>query len=493
MLYFCQPKRSIPTLFLLAAIALFSRPAHSLAQFATDARWAPLHTNLLVLINSKRVFESEVAKKERAADASRAAFDAGLSIVSPNVDRLMIASNVDFEAMQTLWTSAVGSRESKKFDLTEIANKVGKPLDTIAGRSLVLMPSDAMLVELGPSTIGVMKPGNRQAVANWLKSGVSGGSNHLPSYLKDAVSFADANADVIIALDLEDALPPAEIRQRLSNFSSVPAADLDSVTETVKGIRGITLGITFRQSVTGSIKIDFLGSPQTLEKIGKPLLIDVLQKRGMMIDDIESWTVKTTASQLLLTGPLSLSGVRAIASMVSQPLLPEITADSEASNANTTYARSMTYFKSLESYVGELSKKRASVAGLKAYATWFENYAQKIDSFSILNVDPELVALGEGVSDSLRQMGEVARTSGLDAKSQKSEVQTEMINYGYDGYSSYGYGNRYANQYRQSKRKMIDTKSKVDAEEQARQILKSITEEMNAARKSMSLKYGVDF
>lgn len=479
----------------MATVGLFARPTQSVAQFATDARWAPPQTNMLVLINSKRVFGSEIAKKERAADASRAAFDAGVSIVTPDVDRLMIASNVDFEVMHTLWTAAVYSREQKKFDLIEIANKVGSSVDTIGRRDMVHLPSDAMLVDLAPATIGVMKPGNRQAVANWLKGDLSGGSSRLPSYLKEAVSFADANADIIIAIDLEDVLPPAEIRNRLSKFSAVPAADLDSVAEILKGIKGITLGVTFRQSIIGSIKVDFQAGAQGLDKIGKDLLIEILQKRGMMIDDLDNWAAKTTSEQLLLTGPLSTSGVRAIGSMVSQPLLPEITAGVEEASANAAYARSLTYFRSLESYVNEVSTKNAKLKSLMAYSKWFENYAHKIDSFSILDVDPDLVTLGSGISNSLREMAEITRTAMLDAKAARSQLE----NYGRDGYSSdsygygYGYDNGYAGRYRVRSREIINTQAETGAEEKARVILKSINEELSSARKSMSLKYGVDF
>jgi hypothetical protein len=491
MLNFWKRRFVVTTFFLVAASGLFSPPAQSMAQFATDARWAPPQTNMLVLINSKRLFGSEIAKKERAADASRAAFDAGVSVVTPDVDRLMIASNVDFEVMHTLWTAAVYSREQKKFDLIEIANKVGSSVDTIGRRDMVLLPSDAMLVDLAPATAGVMKPGNRQAVANWLKGDLSSGSSRLPSYLKEAVSFADANADIIIALDLEDALPPAEIRNRLSKFSTVPVADLDSVATILNGIKGITLGVTFRQSITGSIKIDFQSGAQGLDKIGKDLLIEILQKRGMMIDDLDNWAAKTTAEQLLLTGPLSISGVRAIGSMVSQPLLPEITAGAEETSANAAYARSLTYFRSLESYVNEVSTKNSKLKSLMAYSKWFENYAHKIDSFSVLDVDPDLVTLGSGISNSLREMAEITRTAMLEAKAARSQLE----NYGRDGYSydGYGYDNGYAGRYRVRSREIINTQAETGAEEQARVILKSISEELSSARKSMSLKYGVDF
>jgi hypothetical protein len=489
-----KPGFSLQTLLFLAVIALSTRPVQTLAQFESDARWAPPQTNFLVLINSERIFDSELARKEKAADASRAAFETGTSIVTPNVDRIMIASRIDLEVAHTLWTSAVYSRAKKPFDLNEIANRVGAAVDPIAGRDTVHLPNDAMLVALAPMTAGAMKPGSRQAVAGWLKASSASGSNQLPGYLKNALSTADKDVDITMAMDLEDALSPAEIRRRVATMSSVKQDEVESVSAALETIKGITLRVTIRKAISGSITIDFQSGASVLEKTGKPLLLEILQNRGMMIDDIEGWTLKATATQLTLTGDLSLAGLRAISSLVSQPMMPEITADSTDDSA-APHARSKTYFNSLETYVSELSAKRPSTFGMKSYAVLFENYARKIDEFSILGVDPELVALGDSVSNRLREMSHAAQQGFLNSKKRRSEVQNEA-HYGgyyggyYDGYNNGGY-NRYYN--RTSRKKMIETEERKTAEEQIRASLLEVKTEMNTVRQNMSLKYSVDF
>jgi hypothetical protein len=484
-----KPGFSVWTLLFLGVVGLSTQPVQTLAQFESDARWAPPQTNLLVLINSARIFDSELAKKEKAADASRAAFETGISIVSPDVDRILIASRVDLEVVHTLWTSAIYSRAKKAFDLNEIANRVGAAVDPIAGRNTVLLPNDAMLVALAPMTAGVMKPGNRQDVAGWLKAAAASGSNQLPSYLKSVLSTADENVDITMAMDLEDAVSPAEIRKRIATMSSVNKDEVESISGVLESIKGITLEITIRKTIAGLIKVDFQSGASGLEKTGKPLLIEILQNRGMMIDDIEGWTVKSTPTQLMLTGELSLAGLRAISSLVSQPMMPEITADS-ADGSATPYARSLTYFKSLETYVNELSTKKPSSLGLKPYAVWFENYAKKIDGFSVLNVDPELVTVGDSVSSSLHQMAQITQQAYLNTKERKSQIQTEAHYGGYYGGYNGGY-NRYYN--RTSRKNLIETQERKSAEEQVRSLFQTLTTEINTVRRSMTLKYGVDF
>jgi hypothetical protein len=490
-----KPRIPLLTVLLTGLLGMVTSPAIVTAQFSADARWAPAQTNVLTMINSERIFKSKLALKERAAEASKAAFDSGVSIVTPDADRILIATQLDLEVMHTISTAAVYSRARSKFDLNAMANKIGSSVDSIAGRGTVLLPNDAMVVELGPDTVGVMKPGNRQAVSNWLRAATGSGSNQLTRYLVEAVSFADRNADIIIAMDLQDAVSPTVIKDRLGDMNSVEKNQVDAIAEILSGIKGITLGVTVRDSITGSIKVDFPSSAKGLDKVGKPLLLEILGNRGLMIDDLSTWSVKSTDQQLLFSGPLSIAGLRAITSLVSQPLLPEFIAE-ESGVEDAAYARSKTYCKSLETYVTELTTKKPNSRGLKAYATWFETYAAKINGFSILNVDPELVAVGNSVADSLREMAKLARQANVQIKQGKAEIRTEGN--GYNGYNGYGNNNGYgrygySQPSRSSRLKQAETASRGNAEDVGREILESIQKDVTGIRQKMSTKYGVNF
>jgi hypothetical protein len=64
---------------------------------------------------------------------------------------------------------------------TCLASKVGSSVDRVARRNRVLFPSEAILIDFAPATIGVMKPGNRQA---------AGCVRFLPNHV--SVNFSDA-------------------------------------------------------------------------------------------------------------------------------------------------------------------------------------------------------------------------------------------------------------------------------------------------------------
>ena len=54
------------------------------------------------------------------------------------------------------------------------------------------------------------------------------------------------------------------------------------------------------------------------------MLIHALKKHGMMIDDLEAWTMTTNGNQLLMSGALSSEGFRQIGMLIEQPIITGI-------------------------------------------------------------------------------------------------------------------------------------------------------------------------
>ncbi len=454
------------------------------AQFEADSRWAPSNSNVIVLVNSSRVFDSAMARKERAAEKARAAFATGTSIVTPDVDRLLIASEVDLEALHTNWTVAVFSREAKQFDFAGLVNHHAGTVDSMAGFKTALLANDVYAAQLGPSTLGFIKPGNRQTAARWLKTSSTTGSSQIADYLKRAVKFADSKADIILAIDLEGLLSPTEVREKLSLVTSVPKDQTSSVAEVLDHIEGATLGVTVRESIFGSLKIDFKQDVSALAKFGKPLIIDVLKYKGVMINDFEQWQLKTTDKSLVLSGPLSLSGMRMINALVSRPLLTEIS-DESSDASPAPYARTKTYFDSLESYHNDLAQQKPDTKTLMGYAAWFQRYAEKIDELSIVGVDPAAVQLGASMSEKLRLVANGLQNTQSILRAEKGVVRAN------GGYDYYGY--RYSNGTRISQQKAIDQNAQSFAELHAREILLKLSNEFSETRRVLAEKYGVTF
>lgn len=478
------PHRSLFPLILSLLLVFGYSFTDAHAQFEADARWAPADTNVVVLVNSGRIFDSALAKKANVEANAKAAFETGVSIVTPGVDRLLIASQIDLEAMHSNCTVALFARNAKPIDFNGIVNRVGASVDRISGRDTALMPNDAYVAQLGPLQIGAMKPGNRQLVSKWLKTGSSVASSQLSDYLKSAVSFADKNADIIIAIDLEGSVNPSLIRQRLPQMASVPKEETEAVAVTLEKLKGVTLGVTIRESINGSLKVDFSSDAAKLSGVGKALLIEVLKHKGVMIDDFANWTAKTTERELILSGPLSISGLRAINSLISQPMLPEMTEEA-SSPALAPYSRTKTYFESLQSYFSDLSTKEPDYKTLRSYAAWFDLYADKIDSLSVVGVDEEAVTVGVSMSENLRHIGSGLRDTQSILNAQQGNLKANA------GYTDYYY--RYSASSQISQRKALKTGAQSFAEVETREVLRKLADEVAATRRALTMKYNVPF
>ncbi len=107
-----------------------------------------------------------------------------------------------------------------------------------------------------------------------------------------------------------------------------------------------------------------------------------------MIDDLEQWNIKAADHSLLMSGTMSISGLRTINALISQPMLPELMEDSSGATS-AAYARTKVYFDSLESYYKDLNSKEPETKTMRAYAAFFEMYAQKIDALSVLEWIPK--------------------------------------------------------------------------------------------------------
>ena len=143
----------LTTTMLLAAFAVVPS---LYAQFENDAKWVPNNANSLVLVNSAKIFNSELATQNNWKAKGEAAFESGSSIVPTNVNRLLIASQIDFQFMHTLWDVCVFSKDQQSISLDKIAKKLGTQIEQVANRNALVLPNDAYLVQIDDTTVATM-------------------------------------------------------------------------------------------------------------------------------------------------------------------------------------------------------------------------------------------------------------------------------------------------------------------------------------------------
>lgn len=137
------------------------------AEFSKLIRRVPESANALVLVDADRIFGSGVAKNEKWELDRDERFKAGLTSIPPQADRVVIASQIDFEFMHPLWKFALVESERPKL-LSTLAREYGGSLDKVVGMPAVRLPDDSFIVELSQHLRGGMAPANRQQTSRWV-------------------------------------------------------------------------------------------------------------------------------------------------------------------------------------------------------------------------------------------------------------------------------------------------------------------------------------
>ncbi len=113
----------------------------------------------------------------------------------------------------------------------------------------------------------------------------------------------------------------------------------------------------------------------------------------------------------------------------------------------------------------------------------------KIEDFSVLGVDEELVQVGTETAASLRKISNILAETTAAIRVQKNEVKA---NYGYGYYGwDYRYGN--GNKYRDYQLKAIESRGEAFAEKETKEIMTKINSDIVRVKQGLTTKYGVNF
>ncbi len=503
---------SVTCLFVLLAIA-FARPAAG--QFDGLVHFIPDDANAMLLIDVDKLLASPMAREEGWRAELDQSFAAGLVILPPQSSRFLLASRLDFRLQRPLWR--VAAMEVKyEPSAPKAAVRYGGQVDNIDGMEAVLMPDDTYLVKFGSKRVGAMSPGDRQKVARWIKQVYANDLGVLSSYMQQAVKYAQGNAGIILALDLQHVVAAADAKAGLAEWEVLKGrdVDLDQLAEVLASVHGVTLGVTVTDQRHGAIRVDFDQDVSLLQEFAKPLLLEVLGRQGLMIDEFEDWTAEVSGKTIALRGVLLQSGMRRVLSILDAPVssqqsLVVSSSEIESSSADERLliATSQNYFKSITSLLDDLRIKRSTgeMVTWGQVGAWFEKYARKIDALPILNVDPELLDYGAYVAHSLRDAENAMKGIGVRSSYRKTELPTEYTYnvrggaaaganwYGARGGYGYAWSAQEDLRGEQAARAHVATQERIRGNVQTNHITQGLAESTAEMRRRMTEKYQVEF
>ncbi|QDU29360.1 hypothetical protein ETAA8_44690 [Anatilimnocola aggregata] len=501
-------------LFLLVALA-----SPALGQFQDLAAKIPNSANVVAFVNVEKLMASPIAIQQDWASKRDKAFSSGVSFLPPDAKHAVLAMDMDLQLWTPVWEAAVIELDHNP-DMAKVAQMTGGAPDVIADLQVVALPSDAYVVKFDTETAAFMAPANRQSTTRWLRSVLAKNDLNLSPYLFEAFKYAnDRGTPVIVAIDLEGAFPIGEVRAHLAaggDFVKQNKLDPELVAQTIAGVRGITLGVTFSDKPFGKVKIDFTDDISLAPEMAKAAMIHAFSNHGVMLNEFYDWKPEVSGKSASLEGFLTPSGMRRVSSLFNRPPslkpLDPAKVATPKSKEEIMKEASIAYFHAVEGQLQDLkqTKQGTAVSSMGQIGVWMSKYANKIDQLSVLYVDPELVDYGAYVSDTLRSSYNAIRSGA--ARSRIRQVDTPMQydyytqtnTYGYTvrdgwfggGYTPYGYTNTYAVPDQQAyihARTQAATEERVTSGNQARDIFQGIEKATGDIKRKMTQKYSADF
>jgi hypothetical protein len=432
----------------IALLAAMNRTSFADDEFQSLVSQIPRSANAVVLLNMQQAKNSPLGLKEGWNAKVEKAFESGLSRVPPQSTRYVLASQIDLEFMEPLWTAAICDLDVTP-SLEQIAKRRHGTLDTIENLPAVALPNDTYLVQLGPKTLGMMAPANRQAVVRWIREVRGSSPPPLSPYLQQAAVFSDGTgSQIIMALDLDGALSFERVGKYLKakeNRLKEWKADMMELAKLLSDVRGIRIGVRIGDQMSAKIAVDLRGNASAIASFAKPLLLQILSDAGASINDLQSWTAQGQGNEISLAGTLGGSGLRRLMSVVEPPAFDEdvVAKPSEMSPGELLAVQAKTsreHYRAVTGMFNDLKGDMRESKNLASTALWFDKYAKRIERLPILNVDEDLLKYSAFVADSLRKAGGVMRTMGIQSNVRESQIISSSAGTGYAPYSVGRYG-----------------------------------------------------
>lgn len=482
------------------------------AEFDALLTKVPSNANVIMMLNADYVFNSPIATQENWREKRDQAFASGLTSISPDTKHLVLASQLDFEVLQPMWTVAAAEMENT-VSLPTLARQRKGGIDQVDGKQAVVLKNDTYIVEFAPRIIGAMSPANRQVVARWVRESQAKTSPQLSPFLATAVKEASSDA-IVQAIDLEDAIPADIVRNKLKASPALTnqQAKLDEIAKVVASIRGLLLEVRLTDQIAGRIVVVFREDVTPLEPVAKALLLEVLAENGLAIDDLKSWNVEPLDKRLIFKGSFTKSGAKRVLGLLDQSIA-DMSAAKKKDNEADAYMRekyqqqaTLKYFQSIESHLKELKGDVKDGATWGQMAQWIDYWARQIDRMPQLDVDPEMLDYGGYVTSQLRDASAALRGIGIRSGARKAQVIQEtkahvetavspyMYGGPYNGYGRFGYTNGYF-EWRdvEGERRAITAEEKAKGATDARGIAAQLADASAKIRRRMTEKYHVEF
>ncbi|TWT46977.1 hypothetical protein KOR42_43210 [Thalassoglobus neptunius] len=491
--------RNARLLLTITSLAVFfagNREASAEQNLTSLLSKLPDSTNSIIAVDADRLRNSPLGKQENWESANEAAYVNSPFLMPPESDLFILASQINPDAdFRQNWEIAIMSL-SEPITTRSIARSEGGQIDDISGVPSVLAPSNSYFLNFADDLLAVVSPANRQSVSRWADAIKAGTTGDLNSYLTDSANQLLGDSQIVLVMDLENAVNPFRLKQNLSQSEFVKGnAEKEAKwQQLIQTLKGIALTVQVDTAIHGKLHIDFGTSPSVLGSDAKAAVTTALNNFGLGLESMSDWTLDQSGNQLRLEGELTKSDLRQIMSLIEHPsanfsLLKDEQPAGENEGDKVAEA-SKQYFQSVDTLLNDLEHAfRTNRDARDSYPrTYMQRYAKRIDNLPILNVDNDLINYGLKVAETLRSVSVTQGRANIEGG-----VATSGVTSGFTS-NGYGYGVSYSSaRYAQQRKNYLNRQAQAGAKETRFSSWADIQDATAQIRVEMTKKYKTEF
>lgn len=395
-------------------------------------RWVPEQSNAVAVVDMQRLLDSPLADSRQWKDELIQQHQQGRLATPPSTLWLLRATQWRPDAEPLVGSpAAIGLYLlPNDVNLRSLARRENGPIGKVADRFVVLSARESFFVRLQPRLLGRLDGADSRTLSQWILGVDERPYGNLDPYVGRALADG-ARAEIVLAANLADRLPPGRVRGWLANQ---PPSDQPLDPEVLAGLFEALLGarvaVEVGQRAEATVVLDFAAQlPPEAQRLREP----ILRLIGGFAPDMHQVRYAVDGEAIVVQAVVGERTLRRLLTLVDAPdPLKRLRSPSETfSPTPPSGIGSRQYDAQAVSMLRDLFRRTQVVRRFHAAARDCEQVAGRIDELPTLGVDPELLDFGARTASRLRSMAAMLRGVPVElARLQRTITYEYLPTYG---------------------------------------------------------------
>lgn len=471
----------------------------------------PAKTNAVAYVNIGNLLRTNMGQEEKWKEKIELDYISGFIPCPPETQSAIKATRIELGDRSTSWEVGLFN-VGKALNFYEMAKSEKGYEGTIGGGvPCVQMTSrNAYFIQFNKEILGVASPAQTQEISTWVKHVKGATSPSLKPSLKNSLEEAARLGQIAMAIDLEDAVDEATIKNNVRFLNSLKGKDVDfdKFAKLLTSIKGARLSVRVESDATATMFVSFNDSPQSFAEVIPDVTKEILGNMGFPMDQMGKFDFSVSSDGVAIRGKLNQLGLFIVFSMLHPPVVPPsaMAAQSAGDPGAPNAASTKRYMMAVDKCLSDMANMVKQASDYNSAAALYENYAKRMERLPRSNVDPELQNSTARICLMVRSVASSLRGARVDydvLETNKQSTYWVDPGYAYAGAAGgWGWGG-YAGAYYQppsfwvnnNYQEMNVAQAKVVAESTKTRdkILADIMEETGKIKQKMSGKYNISF